>query len=246
VGGTGAITCTRASLSVGPPVAFTIVVKVNPGVSIGTVITETATVSSSTTDPNPANNSATTVTTVSGCGPHTTHLHISTVPPSHSGNVSHEHHGQHGHTVVGNCPPHAPGHSSGFKPDPGGELFSLPFAAEPQDFVVLGRGQGDAGPVKPGAVFRLFGSVAGAFLGNQDASALTPPVSGSLRYYTTSLPVVRIGGLPAKVLFSGLAPGLKGVWQVEVLVPEGAPVGKLPVSVTYEGDEMRAGDVVVE
>ncbi len=73
-----------------------------------------------------------------------------------------------------------------------------------------------------------------------------PPASGSPLYYTTSLPEVYIGGVAARVLFSGLAPGLSGAWQVNVVVPPEAPPGKSPVRVTYEGDELKAAEIVIE
>ena len=63
VGGTGTITCTNPSLPIGNAV-FTLTVNVNAGVANGTVITNTATVSSVTTDPNTGNESGTATTTV--------------------------------------------------------------------------------------------------------------------------------------------------------------------------------------
>ena len=81
---------------------------------------------------------------------------------------------------------------------------------------------------------------------DQPAVTFTPPASGSPLHYTTSLPQVRIGGLPAKVVFSGLAPGLTGVWQVNVVIPDQAPAGKVPVSVSYEGYDLRSVDITVE
>jgi uncharacterized repeat protein (TIGR01451 family) len=63
VGGTGAISCTIASLA--PQTAtFTLVVNVNSGVAGSTVISNTASISSATTDANNANNSDTETTTV--------------------------------------------------------------------------------------------------------------------------------------------------------------------------------------
>jgi uncharacterized repeat protein (TIGR01451 family) len=58
VGGTGAINCTNPSFAVGTA-SFTVVVTVVAGTVPGTAISDTATISSSTTDPNLANNSAT-------------------------------------------------------------------------------------------------------------------------------------------------------------------------------------------
>jgi uncharacterized repeat protein (TIGR01451 family) len=62
-GGTGAINCSIASLSVTSAV-FTLVVDVDPALATGTVLSNTSTVSTATTDPNGANNSDTEATTV--------------------------------------------------------------------------------------------------------------------------------------------------------------------------------------
>jgi uncharacterized protein len=62
-GGTGAITCTNASVAVGSNV-FTLVVAVSPNAAPGTVISNTATVASATTDPNTGNESDTETTSV--------------------------------------------------------------------------------------------------------------------------------------------------------------------------------------
>jgi uncharacterized protein (TIGR03437 family) len=42
---------------------------------------------------------------------------------------------------------------------------------------------------------------------------------------TPNLPVVTIGGRPVPVLFSGLAPGWVGLWQVNVHIPDDQPLG---------------------
>jgi uncharacterized repeat protein (TIGR01451 family) len=67
VGGTGTITCTLNSgqtLAVGAIVNFPLVVKVNAGVASGTTITNSPNISSSVSDPNTANNTATVTTLV--------------------------------------------------------------------------------------------------------------------------------------------------------------------------------------
>ncbi len=58
VGGTGTISCTNPSVAPGAG-TFTVVVKVTAGTPHGTAINDTATVSSTTADPNLANNTAT-------------------------------------------------------------------------------------------------------------------------------------------------------------------------------------------
>jgi uncharacterized repeat protein (TIGR01451 family) len=67
-GSTGNITCTIASLAANTSGTFAIKVNVVSGLSAGTQISETATVSSGTTDPNPTNNSATATVVVAGAG----------------------------------------------------------------------------------------------------------------------------------------------------------------------------------
>jgi uncharacterized repeat protein (TIGR01451 family) len=63
VGGTGAISCTNASFGVGSAI-FTMVVRVGTSVVDGTIISNTASVSSGTSDPNPGSESATATTIV--------------------------------------------------------------------------------------------------------------------------------------------------------------------------------------
>jgi len=69
IGGTGAISCSSATpLGSGASVAFPLVLRVNVGTPNGTVVTETGTAATSTTDSNPANNSSSASTTVVAAG----------------------------------------------------------------------------------------------------------------------------------------------------------------------------------
>jgi uncharacterized repeat protein (TIGR01451 family) len=63
-GGTGTLTFTRATQAASASSIFTVVVNVNAGTANGTTITNTANVSSATTDPTPGNNSAIATTLV--------------------------------------------------------------------------------------------------------------------------------------------------------------------------------------
>src|SRR5262245_28379627 len=64
VGGTGTIAATIGGFSAGATATFILVVNVNSGTANGTILTNTATVSSGSSDPNAANNSDTETTTV--------------------------------------------------------------------------------------------------------------------------------------------------------------------------------------
>jgi uncharacterized protein (TIGR03437 family) len=51
-------------------------------------------------------------------------------------------------------------------------------------------------------------------------AALSEPLSSTL-----TTPTVTIGGIAAKVTYSGLAPGFAGLYQVNALVPGAVPSG---------------------
>jgi minor extracellular serine protease Vpr len=68
---------------------------------------------------------------------------------------------------------------------------------------------------------------------NQPPSG-SPAASSPLS--VTAPPAVTIGGAPAPVLFSGLAPGFVGLYQVNAQVPAGAPSGNaIPVVISVGG-----------
>jgi uncharacterized protein (TIGR03437 family) len=63
---------------------------------------------------------------------------------------------------------------------------------------------------------------------------------------TRSTPVVTIGGRPADVIFSGLAPGYVGLYQLNVRVGADAPSGLQPVVVTVNGIASKAATLPVQ
>lgn len=111
----------------------------------------------------------------------------------------------------------------------------------PEFPVRIGR-DGATGVISRGTLLNLFGAASGLFLENENgeetaAAALTAPGSGP-SYYTTEMPRVLFGDVEGQVVFSGLAPGLKGVWQISVVVPEKIQPGEaVPLRVVYEDQE---------
>jgi uncharacterized protein (TIGR03437 family) len=68
------------------------------------------------------------------------------------------------------------------------------------------------------------------------ATGAIPPIDASVLYETPTTPVVTIGGISTKVLFSGLTPGYPGEYEVVVQVPSGVATGDdIPVSVAILG-----------
>ena len=57
------------------------------------------------------------------------------------------------------------------------------------------------------------------------ATGSLAPTDGSVLYKTVETPTVKIGGVPATVSFSGIAPGNNGQYQINVQVPNGVTPG---------------------
>jgi len=79
----------------------------------------------------------------------------------------------------------------------------------------------DSAPARPGEFLSIYCTGLGR-LRNAVASGTIAP---SPAPETLSLPQVNIGGIPAQVAFSGLAPGFVGLYQVNVQVPSNALTG---------------------
>jgi uncharacterized protein (TIGR03437 family) len=81
------------------------------------------------------------------------------------------------------------------------------------------------------------GSPSGAVL----AASAVAPVSGNPIYETLTKPTVTIGGLAAPVLFSGIAPGYNGLYQVDVQIPaDVSPGNNVPVVITSANESDSA------
>ncbi len=64
---------------------------------------------------------------------------------------------------------------------------------------------------------------------------------------TTTNPLVSIGGRPAQLLFSGLAPGIVGLYQVNVVVPPDSPTGpEVELTIQKDGVISRSSRIAVQ
>jgi uncharacterized protein (TIGR03437 family) len=101
-------------------------------------------------------------------------------------------------------------------------------AALDGDFRVLSADN----PARRGAAVQFYLNGLGA-VDNRPASG---EISPSQPLATTRVvPVVTVAGRPAQVIFSGLAPGIVGLYQVNVIVPGDAPTGRQAVTCTVNG-----------
>lgn len=94
-------------------------------------------------------------------------------------------------------------------------------------------------PARPGSVVTIyatgFGATSPAFAPGELPGAAAPPV-GAVE--------VSLGGVALSrqdVLYAGVTPGSAGLYQVNIKVPEGAPDGELPVTISVGGVASPAG-----
>jgi uncharacterized protein (TIGR03437 family) len=102
-----------------------------------------------------------------------------------------------------------------------------------------------------GSFVILFGTGTGTGLNNGSGQSFVPQdgeaASDNPFSVTNSLPVVMLGGTAAPVLFSGLTPGLVGLWQVNVQIPDTAPSGtSVEVQMSLGGRAANRVTVAIE
>ncbi|MGE0887485.1 MAG: hypothetical protein AB7P14_28525 [Blastocatellales bacterium] len=101
-----------------------------------------------------------------------------------------------------------------------------------QDFTLNGdtAQNSNAKPEARGRIVTLFANGPGVkFINSANGQPLTPTSGAAIPanpiYETQNKPIITVGGVPATVEFSGLTPGFVGLWQMNVTIPQDAPVG---------------------
>jgi len=102
---------------------------------------------------------------------------------------------------------------------------------------------GTANPARRGRIVQLYANGLGA-VDNPPPSGEPTPAQPFAR--TRVIPEVSVAGRPAQVQFSGLAPGIVGLYQINVVVPPDAPTGVQPVVITVQGVASKAAQLPVE
>jgi len=98
-------------------------------------------------------------------------------------------------------------------------------------------------PVTAGQAVQLFANGLGPVT-NQPASG--DSASASPLSWTTTVPEVMIGGHKAEILFSGLAPGFAGLYQVNVLIPAGLDPGPQSITVAIGGKTSKPSGIIMK
>ena len=102
----------------------------------------------------------------------------------------------------------------------------------------------NARPARRGEIVEIYATGLGRVLpGQRGAENPAPPFPLSR---TVATPLLTIGGMPAEVLFSGLAPGFVGVYQVNARIPAAAPPGPaVPVVLRFAETEPPSNTVTI-
>lgn len=109
-----------------------------------------------------------------------------------------------------------------------------------------------AQPAAPGDYLVLYVTGLGEATPNGDpngtplATGVVAPANGSTLYETTATPTVQIGGTPVTVLFSGIAPGTAGEYQIDFQVPMGVTEGdSVPITVAMPGSTTGTATIAI-
>ena len=146
------------------------------------------------------------------------------------------------------------------KPDGTTLLTTLNMTATaPGIFTVLQNGQGQAAVLNSNNSqnFGTNPAARGSFIqiyatgGGDTTPALMPgeaaPASGNPLVLTNVQPTVTIGGQSAQVLFSGMAPGFVGLWQINAQIPQSvAPGNAVPLVINAGGVASNTVTIAVQ
>ena len=112
----------------------------------------------------------------------------------------------------------------------------------------------DSIPIKPSFYWESCSETRPASPGKTDPPLLpgeAAPITGNPLFLTRVQPTVTIGGQTARVLFSGMAPGWVGLWQMNVQIPAEIPPtvtpgSAVPLSITADGVTSNTVTIAVE
>jgi uncharacterized protein (TIGR03437 family) len=126
-------------------------------------------------------------------------------------------------------------------------LYTVPLtAASPGVFATTDANYqsiSTSNPAKRGSTILLFANGLGPV---SSAQVSGEPASSSQLVNTGTKATVTIGGAPAEVDFSGLAPGLVGCYQLNVVVPANASTGSQQMAVSINGISSAPINITVQ
>jgi minor extracellular serine protease Vpr len=127
-----------------------------------------------------------------------------------------------------------------------GALYTVPLAAYSPGIFAVTDGVNNAvisaaNPVKRGGSIVIYANGLGPL---STAQSSGEPASSTDFVRTNATPTVTIGGSTGGIIFSGLTPGLVGLYQVNVSIPTDAPTGTQPLKLSIGGQDTTVSLVV--
>ena len=102
-------------------------------------------------------------------------------------------------------------------------------------------------PARPGDAIQLYVTGLGKATPNGIAAGVplatgaVAPADGNPLYITVLQPQATFGGIPAEVMFSGVAPGFAGLFQINLRIPESVPSGDdVPLQIAMPNGQVDA------
>jgi uncharacterized protein (TIGR03437 family) len=89
-------------------------------------------------------------------------------------------------------------------------------------------------PARRGDAIQIYVNGLGPVSNRPGSGEPSPGAAGTLAQ-TNATPSVSIGGVPAQVVFSGMTPGVVGLYQINAVVPQNAPTGNQQLGVSIGG-----------
>jgi uncharacterized protein (TIGR03437 family) len=78
------------------------------------------------------------------------------------------------------------------------------------------------------------------------ATGVAAPSNGSVLYETVATPTIMVGGVAATSLFSGIAPGFAGLYQIDFQIPMGVTEGdSVPLTVAMPGSTTGSATMAI-
>jgi uncharacterized protein (TIGR03437 family) len=138
--------------------------------------------------------------------------------------------------------------SNQFRADAAPGIFTL--SADGQGAVLIGgtgliaRATGEQSrPVRRDEIIEIYATGLGAVSNPPPAGAGASAENPSR---TAGSTILMIGSVRAEVLYSGLAPGLAGVYQVNARIPDNAPAGdRVPVMIQVNEKGLRSNAATI-
>jgi uncharacterized protein (TIGR03437 family) len=121
--------------------------------------------------------------------------------------------------------------------------YNLPACAGVPVTVACGQ------PARAGDVVQIYVTGLGRATPNGDPGGATLPADrlapANPLYQTVDRPLVTVGGVAANVLFSGLAPGFAGLYQINIAVPGVPPGDDTPLRIETPGGASAAATIAI-